>query len=283
MVAYSYSMGDSIVDLYAATPLLAALPVVILIALLKSPLVRLAKVEADARFRGIRKSLALFRDTSADRADLSLVGTSEMSSRIEKARHAASGAGKRVFDILAATALLVFLAPLILLVGLAIKLDSPGPVLYRQQRIGRGGRPFEILKFRSMTVDAEKDGVAAWAAKDDRRVTRVGRFIRKLRIDEIPQAINVIRGDMSFVGPRPERPEFVRLLEREIPNYHLRHVVRPGITGWAQVKYEYGASVEDARIKMQYDIYYLEHFSLWRDFLILLMTVRVALFGIGSR
>jgi exopolysaccharide biosynthesis polyprenyl glycosylphosphotransferase len=276
-------MGDSIVDLYAATPLLAALPVVILIALLKSPLVRLAKVEADARFRGIRKSLALFRDTSADRADLSLVGTSEMSSRIEKARHAASGAGKRVFDILAATALLVFLAPLILLVGLAIKLDSPGPVLYRQQRIGRGGRPFEILKFRSMTVDAEKDGVAAWAAKDDRRVTRVGRFIRKLRIDEIPQAINVIRGDMSFVGPRPERPEFVRLLEREIPNYHLRHVVRPGITGWAQVKYEYGASVEDARIKMQYDIYYLEHFSLWRDFLILLMTVRVALFGIGSR
>ncbi|NWG72387.1 MAG: exopolysaccharide biosynthesis polyprenyl glycosylphosphotransferase [Parvularculaceae bacterium] len=276
-------MGDSIVDLYAATPLLAALPVVILIALLKSPLVRLAKVEADARFRGIRKSLALFRDTAADRADLSLVGTSEVSSRIEKARHAAGGAGKRVFDILAATALLVFLAPLILLVALAIKLDSPGPVLYRQQRIGRGGRPFEILKFRSMTVDAEKDGVAAWAAKDDRRVTRVGRFIRKLRIDEFPQAINVIRGDMSFVGPRPERPEFVRLLEREIPNYHLRHVVRPGITGWAQVKYEYGASVEDARIKMQYDIYYLEHFSLWRDFLILLMTVRVALFGIGSR
>ena len=207
----------------------------------------------------------------------------EVSTRIEKTKHAAGGTGKRLFDLAAATALLLLLSPLILVTALLIKIDSKGPILYRQQRIGLGGVPFEILKFRSMSNDAEKDGVAAWAVKNDCRVTRVGRFIRKLRIDEIPQAINVIRGDMSFVGPRPERPEFVHLLEREIPNYHLRHIVRPGITGWAQVKYEYGASVEDARIKMQYDMHYLEHFSLWRDFLILLMTVRVALFGIGSR
>ena len=267
--------------LLAAAPLLAALSLLALTALLRSPLLRLAKPDSNSPAPGA--GLALFRDTGADRVDLSLVGTREFGIRIERTQSAADGVGKRLFDLAAAAGLLVLLSPLLALTALLIKLDSKGPVLYRQQRIGRNGTPFEILKFRSMSVDAEKDGIAAWASKDDCRVTRVGRIIRRLRIDEIPQAINVIRGDMSFVGPRPERPEFVRLLEREIPNYHLRHVVRPGITGWAQVKYEYGASVEDARIKMQYDMHYIEHFSLWRDFLILIMTVRVALFGIGSR
>lgn len=281
LVAYSQSLGDWKVYWLASTPVLAALPLFFLLLLLRTPLFRLAK--SHPNYKPLHDSLALFRDTAADRADLSLVGTREVSTRIEKTKHAAGGTGKRIFDLAAATALLLLLSPLILLTALLIKIDSKGPILYRQQRIGLGGVPFEILKFRSMSNDAEKDGVAAWAVKNDCRVTRVGRFIRKLRIDEIPQAINVIRGEMSFVGPRPERPEFVHMLEREIPNYHLRHVVRPGITGWAQVKYQYGASVEDARIKMQYDMHYLEHFSLWRDFLILLMTVRVALFGIGSR
>ena len=275
-------MGDWSVGSFATAPLVAALIITIAV-------VALQKAQA-AGFAGPlpkrrapnRIGFALFRDTTADRADLSLVGTREFSHRLEKARHASGGAGKRAFDLAAATALLILLAPVSALTALLVRLDSPGPILYRQKRIGAGGRTFEILKFRSMTTDAEKDG-AAWAAKNDARITRVGRVIRKLRIDEIPQAVNVIRGDMSFVGPRPERPEFVKILEREIPNYHLRHVVRPGITGWAQVKYEYGASIEDARIKMQYDMHYIEHFSLWRDFVILLMTVRVALFGIGSR
>ncbi|MBY0420823.1 MAG: exopolysaccharide biosynthesis polyprenyl glycosylphosphotransferase [Parvularculaceae bacterium] len=194
----------------------------------------------------------------------------------------AAGAGKRAVDIAAALALLIFFAPLLALVAILIKLDSPGPVLYRQRRVGRDGQVFDILKFRSMVADAEKNGVR-WARKNDDRVTRVGRIIRKLRIDEMPQAVNILRGDMSFVGPRPERPEFVKLLESEVPAYTLRHAVRPGLTGWAQVKYVYGASVEDARVKLQYDLYYIKHFSLWRDFLIMLMTVRVALLGVGSR
>jgi exopolysaccharide biosynthesis polyprenyl glycosylphosphotransferase len=272
-------MGDWSVDSLVSTPLLAALALAF-ICLMRTPaFASWAKSAINERSRDLN---AMFRDTAADRADLSRMGTSEFSTRIEKAQHASGGAGKRVFDLLAASALLFFLSPLILVTIIAIKLDSRGAVLYRQTRIGSGGKPFEILKFRSMSMDAEKNG-AIWAAKNDARVTRVGRIIRKLRIDEIPQAWNVLCGEMSCVGPRPERPEFVKLLEREIPNYHLRHVVRPGITGWAQVKFEYGASVEDARIKMQYDMHYIEHFSLWRDFLILLMTVRVALFGIGSR
>lgn len=281
-VALSQSMGDWSVGSLLAAPLLAALTLIIFLSLRRAPAFSgsgKSRQEKRLEFAG----LILGRDATHDRADLSLVGTREFSTRIERAQSAAGGSGKRVFDLAAAVALLVLLAPLTALTALFIKLDSSGPVLYRQQRIGAGGRPFEILKFRSMSADAEKDGIAAWAAKNDSRVTRVGRIIRKLRIDEIPQAINVIRGEMSFVGPRPERPEFVRILELEIPNYHLRHVVRPGITGWAQVKYEYGASIEDARIKMQYDMHYIEHFSLWRDFMILLMTVRVALFGIGSR
>ncbi len=191
-------------------------------------------------------------------------------------------AGKRCFDILAATLLLVFFSPLLLLTALAIRLDSRGPVVYRQRRVGLGGREFDILKFRSMREDAEKEG-ARWAAADDDRITRVGRIIRRTRIDEIPQALNILGGEMSFVGPRPERPEFVKLLETEIPNYHERHLVKPGVTGWAQVKYVYTASVEGARDKLGYDLFYIKHFSLLLDVLIVLMTVRVALLGIGSR
>ncbi|MFZ5618465.1 MAG: exopolysaccharide biosynthesis polyprenyl glycosylphosphotransferase [Pseudomonadota bacterium] len=191
-------------------------------------------------------------------------------------------AGKRFFDIAAALSLLVCLSPVLILTAIAIRLDSQGPILYRQRRIGFAGREFEIFKFRSMREDAEKNG-ARWAAEDDDRITRVGRFIRRTRIDEIPQAINILKGEMSFVGPRPERPEFVRLLEKEIPHYHDRHIVKPGITGWAQVKYVYTASVEGARDKLAYDLYYIKHFSPILDLIIVLMTVRVALLGIGSR
>lgn len=143
--------------------------------------------------------------------------------------------GKRLFDIVTATLLLLFFGPLLLITMIAVKLETRGPALFRQARVGLDGREFQMLKIRSMRDDAERAGVR-WASSDDPRVTRIGRIIRRLRIDEIPQALNVLQGDMSFVGPRPERPEFVKILEREIPNYHLRHLVKPGITGWAQVK-----------------------------------------------
>lgn len=216
------------------------------------------------------------------RLNLDVAEGREFATAAQRAARLALGPAKRIVDIMAALALLVFFAPLLLLVAALIRFESPGPVLYRQQRVGLDGREFAILKFRSMVADAERDGVR-WASKNDQRVTRVGRIIRKLRIDEIPQAVNILRGEMSFVGPRPERPEFVRLLESEVPSYHLRHKVRPGLTGWAQVKYVYGASIEDARVKLQYDLFYLKHYSLWRDFAIMAMTVRVALLGLGSR
>ncbi|MEL6360796.1 MAG: exopolysaccharide biosynthesis polyprenyl glycosylphosphotransferase [Pseudomonadota bacterium] len=189
---------------------------------------------------------------------------------------------KRCLDIAAALTLLIFLAPLLVLTALLVIVDSSGPVFYRQTRVGLGGREFRIWKFRSMRTDAEQGG-AQWAKKNDDRVTRVGRIIRKTRIDEIPQAINVLKGDMSFVGPRPERPEFVDILRQEIPGYDVRHAVKPGITGWAQVLHEYGASVEDARAKLTYDLFYIKNYSLLMDLGIILKTVRVALFGIGSR
>jgi exopolysaccharide biosynthesis polyprenyl glycosylphosphotransferase len=189
---------------------------------------------------------------------------------------------KRLIDCTASITLLSFLAPLLIVTAIAIKLDSPGPVLYRQRRIGFRGKNFEVFKFRSMMVDAEKDG-PQYASANDSRITWVGRFIRKTRIDEIPQTINVLRGEMSFVGPRPERPEFVGELEKAIPQYHNRHIVKPGITGWAQVKYEYAASVEGAREKLRYDLFYIRHFTPLFDIVIILMTIRVAVFGIGSR
>ena len=189
---------------------------------------------------------------------------------------------KRAFDIVASVFLLLIAAPVMLLTVLAIKLGSPGPVLYRQQRVGLGGRLFMCLKFRSMRVDAEGDGVARWAVKNDPRITRVGDFIRKTRIDELPQLITVLRGEMSLVGPRPERPSFVEALEREIPFYGVRHSVKPGVTGWAQVRYTYGASVEDARKKHQLDLYYVKNNSLFLDLLVLIETVSVVLFREGQ-
>jgi lipopolysaccharide/colanic/teichoic acid biosynthesis glycosyltransferase len=157
------------------------------------------------------------------------------------------------------------------------------PILYGQRRVGFGGEIFNVFKFRSMRVDAEKDGEARWAQKNDSRVTRVGYWIRKARIDELPQLFNVLRGEMSFVGPRPERPEFVAKLAESIPYYQERHSVKPGITGWAQLCYAYGASEQDAVQKLQYDLYYVKHHDLIFDFLILLQTVEVILFGKGSR
>lgn len=191
-------------------------------------------------------------------------------------------AAKRVFDIVTSATLLLLASPLMLLTVIAIKLDSRGPVIYRQERVGLGGQTFMCLKFRSMGTDAEKDGVAVWATKNDARVTRVGAIIRKTRIDELPQLISVLKGEMSMVGPRPERPSFVKQLKEEIPFYDLRHSIKPGVTGWAQVRYSYGASVEDARRKHQFDLYYVKNNSLFLDLLVLIETVTVVLFREGA-
>lgn len=189
---------------------------------------------------------------------------------------------KRLFDVLVSGALLALASPFLLLVAAAIKLDSRGPVFYRQERTGQGGRSYFLWKFRSMRTDAEKNG-AVWAKKDDDRVTRVGRFIRRTRIDEIPQVFNVLTGDMSFVGPRPERPVFISQLKQQIPFYALREAVKPGITGWAQIRYPYGASVEDARNKLEFDLYYVKNGSLFLDVGIIFHTVRHVLLGRGAR
>jgi sugar transferase (PEP-CTERM system associated) len=193
-----------------------------------------------------------------------------------------ASAVKRGLDVVLALGALVLLAPLLLLVTLAVRLDSRGPVFYRQRRVGLDGRVFEIIKFRSMVVDAERDGRARWASQGDPRITRVGRFIRRSRIDELPQVINVLRGEMSFVGPRPERPEFVAELAEAVPYYHFRHQARPGLTGWAQVNHHYSASLADSRVKLEYDLYYLKHRNLALDLLILLQTVRIVLAGEGA-
>ena len=189
---------------------------------------------------------------------------------------------KRAFDILCSGVLLILTSPVMLLTVLAIRLDSPGPLIYRQERVGKGGRVFMCLKFRSMRSDAERDGVARWAAKNDSRVTRVGAFIRKTRIDELPQLVSVLKGQMSLVGPRPERPSFVAQLREQIPFYDVRHSVKPGVTGWAQVRYSYGASLEDARRKHQFDLYYVKNNSLFLDILVLIETVSVVLFREGQ-
>lgn len=190
---------------------------------------------------------------------------------------------ERGLDILASLALLAVTWPFMLLTAVAILAESggKGSVLYRQTRVGLDGKHFEVLKFRSMRMDAEKDGQARWAAKNDSRVTRVGRFIRAARIDELPQIFNVLRGDMSFVGPRPERPEFVAQLTSKLPYYNERHRVKPGITGWAQLWYPYGASDRDAMEKLQYDLYYVKNHTLMLDLLVLIQTVEVVLFGRG--
>jgi sugar transferase (PEP-CTERM system associated) len=171
--------------------------------------------------------------------------------------------------------------PIALFSAILIKLDSPGPVLYRQERVGKNGKPFVLMKFRSMYADAEKEG-PVWAASGDDRATRVGRIIRKIRVDEIPQFWNILRGEMSFVGPRPERPHFVAQLAEEVPYYEQRHLIAPGLTGWAQIKYPYGASVEDARQKLQYDLYYIKNQSLILDAIIMFETIKIILFGRGA-
>jgi len=176
-------------------------------------------------------------------------------------------------------ALLLFVGPLL---AVLIKLDSPGPIFYRQVRLGRGGVPFELLKFRSMVTDAEEEMGAQWAAKSDPRVTRVGRLLRRTRLDELPQVINVLRGDIHLIGPRPERPEFITRLEQEIPFYRARLAVKPGLTGWAQVRYRYGNTVEDALIKLEYDLYYIKNRSVLLDLSILLKTVGVVVLFKGT-
>lgn len=201
----------------------------------------------------------------------------------ERTGIATEAAAHRVLDVAGALTLLLVTLPLLLLVAIAIRIDSRGPVLYRQERVGRGGRRFSLLKFRSMRVDAEADGVPRWAAERDSRVTRLGRLIRPTRIDEIPQVINVLRGEMALVGPRPERTAIVEDLRAQIPNYDERHRVLPGITGWAQVNMPYGASVEDARAKLAYDLDYARRRSLRFDLVILAATVRVVLFRTGAR
>ncbi|MBO2564623.1 exopolysaccharide biosynthesis polyprenyl glycosylphosphotransferase [Shewanella algae] len=187
---------------------------------------------------------------------------------------------KRIVDLLASLILGVLTLPIGLFTALAIKIESSGPVFYKQKRTGQYNQEFYVVKFRSMRNDAEKSG-AKWAAKNDERITKVGSFIRKTRIDELPQIINILNGDMSIVGPRPEREVFITELEKEIPYYRFRHAVKPGVTGLAQVSYPYGSSVNDAVWKHKFDIYYIKHHSIWLDIKILLKTVRVVLFGMG--
>lgn len=189
---------------------------------------------------------------------------------------------KRVFDIVCAVVLIVLASPVMLVTALLILMESRGPVLYFQERVGLNGRLFRVIKFRSMRTDAEKDGQPRWASASDDRVTRVGRVIRKVRIDELPQLFNVLSGNMSLVGPRPERPYFVDQLTQEIPYFAVRQSIKPGVTGWAQVRYRYGASVDDAAEKLQYDLYYVKNHSLLLDLVVIFETVGVVLMGWGS-
>ena len=192
---------------------------------------------------------------------------------------------KRAFDVAVALLVLIVAWPFMLLTALAIRLESNAgaPILYRQERVGENGKPFQVIKFRSMGTDAEGDGVARWASKHDNRVTRVGRFIRKVRLDELPQLWNVLRGDMSVIGPRPERPQFVDDFNIRIGYYWLRHCVKPGLTGWAQLRYTYGSSLEDAEEKLKFDLFYVKNQNLVFDLTILVQTVEVVLFGRGAR
>jgi sugar transferase (PEP-CTERM system associated) len=189
----------------------------------------------------------------------------------------------RLLSILGATVGLILFGPLMVLVSIAIKLDSTGPVLYGQTRVGKDGHLFEILKFRTMFAEAESSSGPVWAQEWDPRITRVGRFLRRLRIDELPQFLNLLHGDMKFVGPRPERPHFVAQLEQQIPFYELRHTVRPGLTGWAQVRFAYAATLGDAKEKLEYDLFYIKNASFWLDLMILFRTVKIVLFRTGAR
>lgn len=240
----------------------------------------------DCRLSGIDVcEIQAFVEREAGKLDVDLLHPSWMVFSDGFVLNAWRSGTKRIFDVLASLTLLFFVWPILLLTTLAIWLDSgcKGPILYRQSRVGLNGVPFDVLKFRSMYTDAEQAGKAVWAAKDDPRITRVGSVIRKTRIDELPQLMNVLRGDMSFVGPRPERPQFVEELIENITFYDHRHRVKPGITGWAQLCYPYGASVDDSKEKLQYDLYYLKNHSILLDMIILLQTVEVVLIGDGAR
>ncbi|WP_198371957.1 exopolysaccharide biosynthesis polyprenyl glycosylphosphotransferase [Roseomonas rosulenta] len=225
---------------------------------------------------------AAARDASRGRVDLETLPADWLDGAAIVGEGRAIRLVRRSFDILGSLMLILAVLPLLLLTALAIRLESRGPVFYRQERVGKDGRVFTLFKFRSMTVDAERDG-PCWAQQRDPRVTRVGRLIRLTRIDEVPQVINVLSGEMSLIGPRPERPNFVEQLAAVIPHYRCRAAVKPGITGWAQVNYPYGASVEDARNKLAYDLYYIRHRSLAMDFAIVLGTIRVILLQEGAR
>jgi sugar transferase (PEP-CTERM system associated) len=190
---------------------------------------------------------------------------------------------KRLFDLAAATGLILLTLPILLIAMVAVVIESGFPIFYTQERVGHAGRRFHIIKLRTMRQDAESDGKPRWAGVNDSRVTRVGAFLRRTRIDELPQLWNVLRGDMSFVGPRPERPYFVEQLTEQIPFYDVRHSVKPGVTGWSQVRYAYGASVEDGLAKLQYDLYYVKNHSLFLDLMILVETIQVVTLGKGAR
>jgi sugar transferase (PEP-CTERM system associated) len=224
-----------------------------------------------------------FMERETGRVDLDTVNPSWLifSDGFSSGR-ALSSASKRIFDVTVSLVLLAFTFPVIALFALLVKLDSKGPAFFRQTRVGLYGQNFDLIKLRSMRTDAEAAG-AQWAQKNDPRVTRIGRFIRKVRIDELPQAWSVLKGQMSFVGPRPERPEFVADLEERLPYYAERHMVKPGITGWAQINLPYGASVDDSRQKLEYDLYYAKNYTPFLDLLILLQTLRVVLWSEGAR
>jgi sugar transferase (PEP-CTERM system associated) len=228
------------------------------------------------------RDAAMFLEAEAGRIDVRVATAGWIAFGGGFVHGAAFRAAKRCLDVAASVLLLVATLPLTLAVAALLAAERGGPVLYRQERVGLDGRSFMLLKFRTMRADAEREG-PRWAAAADPRVTPLGRFLRRARIDEIPQALNVLRGDMSFVGPRPERPVFVHELAARIPFYAERHRVKPGITGWAQVNYPYGASVEDAREKLAYDLYYAKNASLLLDLAIILRTARVVLSGAGAR
>lgn len=234
------------------------------------------------KLRGIEVTEAIsFYERNLNRIKLSLLHPSWIlfsdGFKVSKSRDFA----KRIFDIAVSLLLSVVMAPFVLLTALAVFLETGRPILYHQTRVGENGKEFRIYKFRSMRQDAEKAGQAVWASKNDNRITKVGAVIRNTRLDELPQLWNVIKGDMSFVGPRPERPQFVEQLKEQIPFYNTRHQVKPGLMGWAQLKYPYGASVEDARNKLEYDLYYTKNHSFLMDILILIQTVEVVLLGKG--
>ena len=228
--------------------------------------------------------LSSFLERETGRVDLASVNPSWLifSDGFSAGRRLSSIA-KRLFDIVASLILLILTGPIIILGAIAVKLDSKGPAFYRQQRVGLYGQEFWIVKLRTMRQDAEVAGQAVWAEKDDPRITRLGYWLRKLRIDELPQTWTVLKGEMSFVGPRPERRQFVEDLEQHLRYYAERHMVKPGITGWAQINYPYGASIEDARHKLEYDLYYAKNYTPFLDLLILLQTVRVVLWPDGAR